>query len=211
MTDLASYTALGTAIKFELETAAEQDFVAYWVDDDNGKPTVRKSVIGYKNFHLNSRIAGKLVDTDDLTAYAITGYYNSNKIVFSHRGPLLGTGVYILNAIQLDNVNKPIFAGYAIIDDQVGERLDGISRAPMPVRHDRRNGGLQDLCHCRCRQSGISVPWPRVQRLQDARQCHNGDCKITDRARDESPRHWRSPNKKAALADRSFASPLVIP
>ena len=73
-----------------METAADQDFVAYWTDDDKGKPIIRKSTISYKNFHLNNRIAGKLVDEDDKAAYAITGYYNSNKIVFSHRGPLHG-------------------------------------------------------------------------------------------------------------------------
>ena len=71
------------------------------------------------------------------TAYAITGYYNSNKIVFSHRGPLQGTGVYILDLIQLDNFTRQIYAGYAIIDDQVGARLYGIARTPMPIHHDR--------------------------------------------------------------------------
>ena len=117
-TDIATWRALGTALKFELETAADQDFIAYWVDDDDGKPVVRRSSISYKNFRLNNRVAGKLVDDDNQAAYAITGYYNSNKIVFSHRGPLYGTGVYILDLIQLDNITRHVYAGYAIIDDQ---------------------------------------------------------------------------------------------
>src|SRR3979490_1160819 len=91
VTDLASYVKLGTALRFELETAADQENIAYWVDDDGGKPIVRKSEISYKNFRLNNRIAGTLVDEDNHANYAITGYYNSNKMVFSHRGPLYGT------------------------------------------------------------------------------------------------------------------------
>ena len=31
VTDLASYTKLGTALRIELETAKDQDYVAYWV------------------------------------------------------------------------------------------------------------------------------------------------------------------------------------
>jgi hypothetical protein len=119
LTNLKTWLSLGTAVRFDLETAANQDFIAYWVDDDQGKPVVRRSTIAYKNFHLNNRIAGKLVDDDDQAAYAITGFYNSEKIVFSHRGPLSGTGVYMLDLIQLDNVTRQIYAGYAIIDDQI--------------------------------------------------------------------------------------------
>lgn len=119
VTDLASYVKLGTALRFELETAADQEYVAYWVDDDSGKPIVRQSDISYKNFRLNNRIVGTLVDKDDDASYAITGYYNSNKMVFSHRGRLQGTGVYVLDLIQLDNVNSGIYAGYSIIDDQI--------------------------------------------------------------------------------------------
>jgi hypothetical protein len=119
VTDLASYVKLGTALRFECETAADQEYVAYWVDDDDGKPIVRQSDISYKNFRLNNRIVGTLVDRDDEASYAITGYYNSNKLVFSHRGPLKGTGVYVLDLIQLDSVNRTIYAGYAIMDDQI--------------------------------------------------------------------------------------------
>jgi hypothetical protein len=119
--DLSTWGALGTAFNIELETAADQDFIAYWVDDDDGKPVVRKSSIAYKNFHLNNRIAGKLVDDDDKTAYSITGYYNSRKLVFSHRGPQFGTGVHILDLVQLSNITGNIYAGYAIIEDQLGD------------------------------------------------------------------------------------------
>jgi hypothetical protein len=120
-TDLESYYKLGTKLRVELETAAEQEYVAYWVDDDGGKPIVRRSSISYKNFHLNNRVTGALIDDDDQSSYAITGYYNSHRIVFSHRGPFEGTGVYILDLIQLSNVAGKIFAGYSIIDDQIEE------------------------------------------------------------------------------------------
>jgi len=119
VTDLASYVKLATAIRFELATATEQEYIAYWVDDDDGKKVVRRSSISYKNFRLNNRVVGTLVDDDDHASYAITGYYNSNKMVLSHRGPLMGTGVYILDNIQLDDVTRNIYAGYAIIDNQV--------------------------------------------------------------------------------------------
>jgi hypothetical protein len=119
VTDLASYVKLGTALRFELETAADQEYIAYWVDDDDGKAVVRRSGISYKNFRLNNRVAGNLIDDDDHASYAITGYYNSHKIVFSHRGPFQGTGVYILDLIQLDNITRNIYAGYSIIDKQV--------------------------------------------------------------------------------------------
>jgi len=120
VTDVASYAKLGTALRFELETAADQDYVGYLVDDDNGKPIIRKCNISYKNFRLSSRVVGTLVTEDDDASYAINGYYNSDKIVFSHHGSLQGgTGVYILDLIQLNNVNRSVYAGYSIIDDQV--------------------------------------------------------------------------------------------
>jgi hypothetical protein len=118
-TDLESYYKLGTKFRFELETATDQDYVAYWVDDGDGKPIIRQSDISYKNFRLNNRIVGTLVDRDDDASYAITGYYNTDKMVFSHRGPLKGTGVYIFDLIELDGVYRSIFAGYAIIEDQI--------------------------------------------------------------------------------------------
>lgn len=116
-TDLASYARLGAAVRFDLETASPQEFTAYWVDDDEGKPVIRKSDISYKNFHLNNRISGELVDEDDHATFAITGYYNSNRIVFSHRGPISGTGIYILDSVQVDGITAPVYAGYAILEE----------------------------------------------------------------------------------------------
>ncbi len=115
-TDLASYTKLGTSMRVDVETANDQDYVAYWMDDDNGKPKVRSSKISYKNFGIRSRIAGKLVD-DDGAEYAITGYYNSNRLLFVHRGAQSGTGTYILDQTQLDGINGNVYAGYGIFED----------------------------------------------------------------------------------------------
>ncbi len=118
VTDLASYTALGTALRIELETASDQDFVAHWVDDDGGKSVVRRSRISYKNFRLNNRISGNMTD-DDKAVYAITGYYNSEKLVLAHRGQQGGTGVYTLELVQLNGTTANVFAGYQIMEDQV--------------------------------------------------------------------------------------------
>jgi hypothetical protein len=131
-TDLESYAKLGTALRFDVESAVAQDFVAYWVDDERGKPIVRKSSISYKNFRLSNRIAGKLIDDDDKQSYAITGYYNSNKIVFSHRGPISGTGVYVLDLVRIDDLPGRTYAGYAIIDEgQSGSRMTTMLQCPF--------------------------------------------------------------------------------
>jgi hypothetical protein len=117
-TDLESYTKLGSGVRFDVETAKDQDYVAYWMDNDHGKPKVRSSKISYKNFGLRSRIAGKLVD-DDSVEYAITGYYNSNRLLFVHRGPRFGVGTYILDQTQLDDINGNVYVGYGIFEDWI--------------------------------------------------------------------------------------------
>jgi hypothetical protein len=116
-TDLASYAKLGAALKFEIETAGDKEFTAFWVDDDHGKLVVRKSDVSYKDFHFTNRIVGRLIDEDDKTAYAITGYYNDNRVVFSHRGPISGTGVYILDLFPIDDIPGLIYGGYTIFED----------------------------------------------------------------------------------------------
>lgn len=115
-TDLKSYANLVTKLRVDLETAKDQEYVAYWMDDDNGAPKVRSSKISYKNFGISSRIAGKLVD-DDSAEYAITGYYNSNRLLFVHHGSQFGTGTYILNQTQLNGINGNVYAGYGIFED----------------------------------------------------------------------------------------------
>ena len=131
-TDLTSYAKLGTALRFDVETAVAQDFTAFWVDDENGKPILRKSSVSFKNFRLSNRIAGKLIDADDKIGYAITGYYNSNKIVFAHRGPISGTGVYMLDVIPINDIPSLAYAGYAIIDEgDPGSRLTRMMQCPF--------------------------------------------------------------------------------
>lgn len=116
VTDLASYAALGTALKVELETASDQEFALYWVDrDDNGKRAVYQGKIIYKDFRLHSRISGKLID-DENAEYAVTGYYNSQRLVFSYRGDETGVGIFIVDAFQVDDIPHNVFAGYAIFE-----------------------------------------------------------------------------------------------
>lgn len=130
-TDLESYTKLGTALRVDFETAKDQEYVAYWMDDDNGKPVVRRSKISYKNFGIRSRIAGQLVD-DDGAEYAITGYYNSNRLLFVHRGTQSGTGTYILDQTQLDGINGSVYAGYGIFEDQISTGSSAIHILQCP-------------------------------------------------------------------------------
>src|SRR5882757_10034208 len=56
ITDLSSWKSLGTSIKFNAERGAPEDFVAYWVDIDKGKPSVRRSSVAYQNFRAQARI-----------------------------------------------------------------------------------------------------------------------------------------------------------
>ena len=117
MSDVSSYSELFTAVTFAAELTTQQEFTAFWVDDDEGKQVVRSSDVLYKNFRLNNRMAGKLIDKDDRAVYSIGGFYNSNRLVFSHRGPISGTGVYILDIIRIDDVISPTYVGYSIMDN----------------------------------------------------------------------------------------------
>jgi|SRR5689334_1930442 len=116
---LESYAKLVKALHMQFELASQQEYVAFWVDDDSGKQIVRKSAIAYKNFRLNNRLAGTLVSDDDKAVFVITGYYNDDRIVFSHRGPISGTGIYILDLVPLDGVTAPTYAGYGIFEDTI--------------------------------------------------------------------------------------------
>jgi len=130
-TDLESYTKLGTALRVDVETAKDQDYVAYWMDNDNGKPQVRSSKTSYKDFGMRSRIAGKLID-DDGAEYALTGYYNSNRLLFVNRGTQSGTGTYILDHTQLDGINGNVYAGYGIFEDiSTGSPVIHILKCPF--------------------------------------------------------------------------------
>jgi hypothetical protein len=115
-TDLASYARLGTALKFDLETAEPEEFVGYFVDDDEGKPEIRKVSVSFKNYRLRNRLSGDLMFEDDHSDFAITGYYNNDRIVFAHHGPISGTGVFILDSRQI-GLTKAIYVGYAIVEE----------------------------------------------------------------------------------------------
>jgi hypothetical protein len=122
VTDLESWRRLGTSLKIDLETASPQDYVAYWVDDENGQPLVRKSSISYRNFLQNKRMSGVIADDDDTTPFALTGFYNDNRTVLMHRAKGIGggVGVYILDRLQFDSLSIVAYVGYGIIEDIVG-------------------------------------------------------------------------------------------
>jgi hypothetical protein len=132
ITDLSSWTKLGTSLRLDLDRASAEDFVAYWGDIDGGKTIVRQSSIGYENFRNRNRIRGQITDVDDKQTYQLTGYYNDGRVVLTHRGPITGTGVYILDRMQIDSLSIVAYAGYTILEDQVTPGAAGVKLLQCP-------------------------------------------------------------------------------
>jgi hypothetical protein len=119
ISDLKSYKTLGTSVKFDFQLSEPREFVAFWGENNNGKTVIQTSDVHFKNFKLSSRIEGAITihrPAGDVR-FNITGYYNSDRVVFSHRGPISGVGVYILDLYQVANVTGEVFDGYAIFED----------------------------------------------------------------------------------------------
>ena len=119
VTNLKTYTAFGSSVKFDLETSQPREFVAFWGMNYNGKTVLEKSDVHFKNFKLSSRIEGAITDhfPQGDVIFDIIGYYNSDRIVFSHRGPISGVGVYMLNVIQASGLLNAAYVGYAMVED----------------------------------------------------------------------------------------------
>jgi|GEM_PF-6150884 hypothetical protein len=133
ITDLKSYKALGTSVKFDLQLSEPREFVAFWGENDDGKTVVQKSDVHFKNFKLSSRIEGDIsigLKPGDVK-FNIIGYYNSDRIVFSHRGPINGVGVYILDLFQVRDFDGEIFVGYSIFEDVKGQNKVWITQCPI--------------------------------------------------------------------------------
>jgi hypothetical protein len=135
VTDLKSYKTLGTSVKFDLELSDPREFVAFWGEDDKGKTVYRRIDVHFKNFKLANRIEGDITDHTESgdVVYKITGYYNSNHVVFSHRGPQTGVGIYILDEFQVTNVAGAVFSGYTIFEDVPieGMKTTRLSQCPF--------------------------------------------------------------------------------
>src|SRR5262245_18107230 len=80
LTDLESWKALGTSVRFDVQVSEPREFLAVWGDNEQGKTVVRTSNVNFKNFKFPSRIRGTLSDQDK-ASYVITGYYNSKRLV----------------------------------------------------------------------------------------------------------------------------------
>ncbi|HEX2725243.1 MAG TPA: hypothetical protein VHN20_05440 [Beijerinckiaceae bacterium] len=128
-----TYNTLGTSLKFDLETSEPMELLVFYNDVDEAKRLVRKSTVSLKNFKLNSRVQGHLVD-DDLqkTKFNVTGYYNTERLVLSHRGPFGGLGIYVLEQRQLKDVDYPVFSGFVIMENQLSESARGTSLTQCP-------------------------------------------------------------------------------
>jgi len=115
-TSLKSYGALGASVKFDFELSQPREFVAYWGENDSGKTVLQQGAVHFNNFKLSSRIEGVISPKADVD-YKIVGYYNSDRIVFSHRGPISGVGVYILNVFQIGGLAHEVYVGYVVQED----------------------------------------------------------------------------------------------
>jgi hypothetical protein len=133
-TDLKSYKALGTSVKFDFELSQPREFIAYWGENDSGRTVVRKSNVNFKNFKLSSKIQGAIVDETKRgpVSFGIVGYYNSERVVFSHRGPISGVGVYILNTFQIGDERIEAYAGHMIVEDIKGDNQNEIWLVQCP-------------------------------------------------------------------------------
>jgi len=134
VTDLKTYKSLGTSVKFDLQLSQPREFVAFFSELEEGKTVVKESDLHFNNFKLSSRIEGKITDhpKEGDVIYDIIGYYNTDRVVFSHRGPISGVGVYILNSFQLPHVPGEIFAGYAIFEDIIeGTNKTRLTQCPF--------------------------------------------------------------------------------
>jgi hypothetical protein len=164
ITNLKSYAALGTSVKFELQLSEPHDFVAYWGDYENGKTVVQQSDVHFRNFKLSSSVEGNIIDHPKAgdVVYNIVGFYNSDRVVFSHRGPISGVGIYILNSYQFQNVPGQVFAGYAIFEDVKveGKNETWLTQCPFVM----------------VEQSSAAKPFPTLEDAQKAFSLLRTDC-----------------------------------
>lgn len=140
-TSLKSYGALGTSVNVDLELSEPREFVAYWGENANGKTVIESGAISFSNFKLSSRIEGVIrvkigegiVRPKGNIEYKIVGYYNSSRIVFSHRGSISGVGVYILDVFQITGMEHEVYVGYVVSEDSKTEGQDETWVTQCPI------------------------------------------------------------------------------
>ena len=145
-TDLKSYRHLGTSVNFDFELTEPREFIAYWVEDEDGRPIVHTGDVSINNFKLTSKIRGKIVEKigDEAVPFRIIGYYNSERLVFSHRGPIQGVGVYILNAFQVGEKQVEAYAGYTVFEGIKDPSQNIVSLMQCPFIMVERRSGAKD-------------------------------------------------------------------
>jgi hypothetical protein len=139
--NLATYKSLGTSIRFDVEISHPEEYTVYSVDIENDSPAAYKSSLSLKNFKLSNRLQGSLTD-DRGIIFSVIGFYNSDRIVFSHRGPSRGVGIYLLDAIPVTGMKMPVYLGYQIAENQAVERTREITTTQCPILMLSASDGL---------------------------------------------------------------------
>src|SRR6185503_9228595 len=117
VTSPSSYTALLTSVKVDVERNEPERFRAYFGENDNGRTSVSRGDVTFKKFLFSSRIRGTFLDKSTKAIFSIAGYYNDRRLVFAHRGPESGVGIYMLERFEPTGITKSLYAGYTIHED----------------------------------------------------------------------------------------------
>jgi hypothetical protein len=154
-TDLKSYKLLGTSVKFDFELSQQREFIAYWIEEEE-RPIVHRGDMNFNNFKLTSSIRGEIVEKigSETIPFRIVGYYNSGRLVFSHRGPVHGVGVYILSSFEVGKVMVEAYAGYAIVETVKEGSQNVVSLLQCPFIMIERGEGEKE--------------YPTVEKAQEA-------------------------------------------
>jgi len=112
--NVGSYRHLLTSLRFDISESEPQHFRAYFGENVDTRTTLSAADLIYKKFRFSNRIKGSLFDEKEGKSFAIGGYYNDERLVFSHRGQISGVGIYILE--RFDEA-PPMYMGYYVAED----------------------------------------------------------------------------------------------
>jgi hypothetical protein len=112
-----SFFKLLDLVGFDLEKNPARSFRVYAGENDNGVTKLRASQLQYRHYYFSRKIRGSLTERDG-TVFSVLGFYNDERLVFVHRGPVSGVGTYIVQRFEHADPPGQYFSGYAIFEDQ---------------------------------------------------------------------------------------------
>ena len=109
--------AKGISAKFDI--TSPQLYRAYYGENQNLETRIISADFALRDFELTGRIIGSKTKVlkDGPVTYTISGFFNSDETVLTHRGPKGGIGSYWLKPIQ-DKDNRLFYFGYILTEDQ---------------------------------------------------------------------------------------------